>query len=83
MVFDTSLVQIECHHFFDVGWEEVAKYSLTGDLCVIMEKRPYKTHYLTGFMQNSKFVACNPFKLRSPHFPRWGLFMEKRPHKTN
>ena len=29
MVFDTSLVQIECHHFLDVGWGEVGKYSLT------------------------------------------------------
>ena len=26
------------------------------DLCVIMEKRPHKTHYLTGFVQISEIL---------------------------
>ena len=44
---------------------------------VIMEKRPHKTHNLTGFVQNSKFVACNPFKLCGPHFPNVVICLRK------
>ena len=41
-----------------------------GDLCVIMEKGSHKTNFLSGFVQISYFVACNPFKLCGPCFPR-------------
>ena len=55
------------------------------DLCVIMEKRPQKTHYLSGFVTISKFVACNPLKCVVPVFQGADLcvIMEKRPHKTH
>ena len=41
-----------------------------GDLCVIMEKGPRKTHCLSSFVQISEFSACNPFKLCGIRFPR-------------
>ena len=34
-----------------------------GDLCVIMEKRTHKAHYLSIFVQISEVYACNSFKL--------------------
>ena len=54
-----------------------------GDL--FMKKRPHKSHWYSDYVQISEFVACNPFKLCGPRFPRGDLcvIMEKRPHKTH
>ena len=56
-----------------------------GDLCVIMEKGPPKTHYLRGFVQLSDFSLVINSNCAALFFQGGNLcsIMENRPHKTH